>query len=281
MVALGTHPNHTDTHSERDSVALRTAGGTPLDCRVSALPATLRPMCGRYASRLPPDAIRALFATAGSVPNIAPNYNVAPTQPAMVVRCHPETGERRLDLLRWGLIPSWTKDLKAARKPINARSETAGSSGMFKSALASRRCLVPVDVFYEWKTMPDGKQPYAIARSDGTPLAMAGIWEGWRAPDGEVTRTFAIMTTAANTTMQQLHERMPVILEPDTWSTWLGEDGGAAMDLMRPAADDVLHLWPVSRAVNSVRNNGPELLDRIDDPAAPPPSDAPAGANPA
>jgi putative SOS response-associated peptidase YedK len=167
--------------------------------------------------------------------------------------------------------------VKAARKPINARSETAGSSGMF----AARRCLVPANAFYEWKALPDGKQPYAIARVDGAPVTFAGIWEGWRAPDGEVVRTFAILTTSANGTMAQMHDRMPVILEPDQWSMWLGEAEGDAMELMRPAADDVLYLWPVSRAVNSVRNNGADLLDRIDDPAAPPPSDAPPGPNPA
>ncbi len=152
---------------------------------------------------------------------------------------------------------------------------------MFKTALAARRCLVPADAFYEWKALPDGKQPYAIARQDGAPVTFAGIWEGWRAPDGEVLRTFAVLTTSANGTMAQLHDRMPVILEPNQWSMWLGEAEGDAMELMRPAADDVLHLWPVSRAVNSVRNNGADLLDRIDDPAAPPPSDAPPGLNPA
>ncbi len=238
-------------------------------------------MCGRFASTLPPDAIRALFRTSGAVPNLAPSWNVAPTQDAMVVRRHPETRERRLDLLRWGLIPSWTPDLKAARKPINARSETAGVSGMFKAALAGRRCLVPVDAFYEWKAQSDGKQPYAIARRDGALLAFAGLWEGWRSPDGEVVRTFAILTTAANTLMASLHERMPVILEPDAWPKWLGEEGGHPAALLRPADDDVLRLWPVSRAVNNVRNNGPDLLDRIDDPHAPPPSGAPPGANPA
>jgi len=236
-------------------------------------------MCGRYASSLPPDAIRALFRTTGAPPNIAPSWNVAPTQNAMVIRRHPDTGERRLDLLRWGLVPHFTKDLKAARKPINARSETAAGSGMFRGALASRRCLVPADAFYEWKAMADGKQPYAIARWDGAPLAFAGLWEGWRDPSGEVMRTFAILTTSANVTMQQLHERMPVILEAPDWPAWLGEIEGDARALMRPAADDLLNLWPVSRAVNSVRNNGAELLDRIDDPAAPPPSDAPAGSN--
>ena len=115
-----------------------------------------------------------------------------------------------------GLIPSWTKDLKAARaQPINGRSETASTSGMFKTALAQRRCLVPADAFYEWEARPDGKQPYAIARRDGSPLAFAGLWEWWKAPDGSLLRTFAILTTSANTTMRQLHERMPVILEPD------------------------------------------------------------------
>ena len=170
--------------------------------------------------------------------------------------------ERHLDLLRWGLVPGWTKDIKTARKPINARSETAASSGMFGGALASRRCIVPADAFYEWKARADGKQPYAIARQDGTPLAFAGIWEGWRAPDGEIVRTFAILTTSANGTMSQLHERMPVILEPEGLPVWLGEADGDAPALMRPAADDVLRLWPVSRAINSVRNNGAELLDR-------------------
>ncbi len=238
-------------------------------------------MCGRFASTLPPDAMRALFRTDGPAPNLGASWNVAPTQDAMVVRRHPGTGERRLDPLRWGLIPSWTKDLKAARKPINSRSETAGGSGMFGAALEARRCLVPADAFYEWRTVPDGKQPYAIARRDGTPLAFAGLWEGWRGPDGEVVRTFAILTTGANAIMSRLHSRMPVILEPDAWPSWLGEEGSNAPSLLRPAGDDVLRLWPVSRAVNSVRNNDPDLLDRVDDPHAPPPGDAPPGADPA
>ena len=120
-----------------------------------------------------------------------------------------------------------------------------------------------------------------IARQDGSPLAFAGLWEWWKTPDETLVRTFTILTTIANATMRMLHERMPVILEPDAWSVWLGEESGAAAELMRPAGDNVLHLWPVSRAVNSVRNNAADLLDRVDDPNAPPPSDAPAGANPA
>jgi putative SOS response-associated peptidase YedK len=237
-------------------------------------------MCGRFASYLPPEAVRSLFQTINPLLNHGPSWNVAPTQAAMVVRRHPESGDRHLDRLQWGLVPHFTKDLKAARKPINARVETVASSGMFRSALAKRRCIVPADAFYEWRTMADGKQPYAIARRDGAPLAFAGLWEGWNAPEGETLRTFTILTTEANTTMATLHNRMPVILEPADWSQWLGEDPAAAAELMKPAADDVLHLWAVSRAVNNVRNNGAELLDRIDDPHAPPPSDAPPGANP-
>ena len=238
-------------------------------------------MCGRFASYLPPDAIRALFGTAGPMPNLAPSWNVAPTQGAMVVRRHPETGERRLDLLQWGLVPHFTKDLKAVRKPINARSETAASSGMFRGALVARRTIVPCSAFYEWRTVEDGKQPYAIARRDGAPLAFAGLWEGWRSPDGATIRSFTIMTTAANGLMSTLHERMPVVLEEADWPLWLGETDGNHTALLRPAADDVLRLWPVSRAVNSARNNGAELLDRVDDPHAPAPSPAPAGENPA
>ena len=132
-------------------------------------------MCGRFASYLLPDAIRALFRTTNAVPNLPPSWNVAPTQAAMVVRLNPETKGRHLDLLQWGLIPHFTKDLKAARKPINARAETAASSGMFRGALERRRCLVHADAFYEWRAMPDDKQPYAIGRKDGGPLAFAGV----------------------------------------------------------------------------------------------------------
>ena len=163
-------------------------------------------MCGRFVSQLPPEAIARLFATGGAVPNLAPNWNVAPTQSALVIRRHPQTGERRLDALYWGLVPHFhTGALKAARRPINARSETAAGSGLFRGALAARRCLVPADAFYEWKAMADGKQPYAIARADGTMLAFGGVWEGWRGPDGETVRSFAILTTRANAAMQALH----------------------------------------------------------------------------
>jgi putative SOS response-associated peptidase YedK len=266
-------------HQEQKAKLQHRSGRSSLDIP-QATPHTA-PMCGRYASYLPHSEIAALFRTQGEIPNLAPNWNIAPTHAAPVIRAHPETGERGLHLLRWGLVPHFTKDLKAARQPINARAETVATSGMFRGALAYRRCLVPADAFYEWKAMADGKQPYAISRVDGAPLAFAGIWEGWRSPDGEALGTFAIITTSANADMAVLHDRMPVILEPADWPAWLERGFSTPVDLLRPAAVGVARLWPVSRAVNSVRNNGPELLDRIDDPHASPPSDAPAGENPA
>jgi putative SOS response-associated peptidase YedK len=158
------------------------------------------------------------------------------------------------------LVPFNTKDLKTTRKPINARSETVATSPMFRAALAKRRCIVPAAAFYEWRASPGGKEPFAIARADGDPLAFAGLWEGWRGPDGEVLRTFAILTTAANGEMAALHDRMPVILEPETWPVWLGEAEGDPASLLRPAPSGILCIWPVGRAVGNVRNDGPELL---------------------
>src|SRR5579883_1203937 len=124
-------------------------------------------MCGRFASDLPPEILARIFGTANPVPNIAPSWNLAPTQPALVVRRHPETNERHLDVLRWGLLPYFTKDAKSARRPINLRAETVASLGLCRAAFAKRRCIVPASAFYEWKSVTGGKQPYAIARAAG------------------------------------------------------------------------------------------------------------------
>jgi putative SOS response-associated peptidase YedK len=217
-------------------------------------------MCGRYASFPPAEAVARLSHTVNPLPNFAPTWNMAPTQDAMVVRHHPETGERHLDLLKWGLLPYFTKDPVHARRPINARAETIQTSGMFRSAFAKRRCLVPADAFYEWKPVQGGKQPYAIARRDGQPMAFAGLWEGFRWPDGTVLRTFTLITTEANAMMAELHGRMPDILESEDWPTWLGEVEGEPATLSKPAGDDVLKVWPVCKQVNSP-SNGAELLE--------------------
>ena len=219
-------------------------------------------MCGRYASFLPAEALHALFQTVNATPNWEPTRNMAPTRDAPVVRLHPETRARHLDLLRWGLVPHWAKDPKSVRQPINARAETVATSSMFRDALARRRCLVPADVFYEWQATDGAKLPYAIARADDQPMVFAGLWEGWRGADGTVMRTFTIVTTNANTTLRPLHERMPVILEPVDWPTWLGETDGDPASLLRPSEAD-LRVWRVGTAVNNVRNDSQALLDPV------------------
>jgi len=219
-------------------------------------------MCGRYAALLPAEALRALFRTANPPPNFSPTWNMAPSRAAPVVRLHPETRARHLDLLTWGLVPHWAKDPKATRQPINARSETAAVTPMFRDAFARRHCLVPADAFYEWKAVDGAKQPWAIARADGAPLVFAGLWEGWRGADGSVIRSFTILTTAANNALRDLHERMPVVLEMADVPVWLGETEGDAGALLRPSLA-AFRTWRVSTRVNNVRNDDAGLLEGV------------------
>jgi len=217
-------------------------------------------MCGRYASFLPAEALRGLFHTVNPTPNWEPTWNMAPTRDAPVVRLHPETRARHLDLLRWGLVPHWAKDPKSVRQPINARAETLATTPMFRDTLARRRCLVPADVFYEWQAANGAKLPFAVARADGQPMVFAGLWEGWRGADGTVLRTFTIVTTNANAVLRPIHERMPVILEPSDWPTWLGEVDDDPAHLLRPSSAE-LRVWRVGTAVNNVRNDNAALLE--------------------
>jgi putative SOS response-associated peptidase YedK len=218
-------------------------------------------MCGRYASFFPAEAIARIFGTVNPVPNLAPTWNMAPTMDAPVIRLHPTTDGRHLDILKWGLVPYFTKDLKKARKPINARSESIAESGMFRDAFARRRCLVPAPVYYEWRDDPDGKTPFAVARLDGEPVAFGGVWETWKSPDSELLQTFATITTIANRQLGAIQDRMPVIIERHDWPLWLGEIDGDPASLLRPAPEDVLRLWQVGKAVGNVKNDGAELIE--------------------
>jgi putative SOS response-associated peptidase YedK len=220
----------------------------------------VRRMCGRYAAFKSVDEIRRIFGTVNPPPNFEPTWNMAPTRLAPVVRLHPATRARHLDLLRWGLVPHWAKDPKATRQPINARSETAATAPMFRDALARRRCIVPIDAFYEWQAADGVKIPYAIARADGDPMALAGLWEGWRGAEGEVLRTFTILTTDANEQLRPLHERMPVVLEQADWPVWLGEHEADYAALMQPSAAG-FRAWRVATTVNNVRNDSAALLE--------------------
>jgi putative SOS response-associated peptidase YedK len=229
-------------------------------------------MCGRHFQQRGPAAVAAYFEAVNATPNLEPNWNRAPTQDGLVLRRHPETGARHLDALRWGLVPRWAKDLSVGSRMINARSESLSEKPAFREAFAKRRCVVTADGFYEWKAEGKAKQPYAVAMADGAPMALAGLWEGWRGPDGEVLRTFTIVTGEANEKLAAMHHRMPVILPREAWPAWLGEaeaDEAELRELLRPCPPEWLAVWPVSARVNKVTGNGPGLLER--DPLARPP----------
>lgn len=218
-------------------------------------------MCGRFTQSYTWAEVHAFLSVFGTPRNLQPQYNIAPTMTANVVRFE-KNGPRELVPMRWGLIPGWWgKSSQELPATFNARAESAATRPMFRSAFKERRCIVPADAFYEWQASSGGgKQPYAIARQDGDPMTFAGLWESWRDTAGEVLQTFTIITTAANAALRPIHNRMPVILEQADWPLWLGEVDGDAAALMRPAAENVLKVWRVSRLVNNVRNDGPKLL---------------------
>ena len=219
-------------------------------------------MCGRYASFLPAETLARIFGTVNPLPNLEPTWNMAPTLDAPVVRLSKD-GERHLDALKWGLVPYFTQDLKKARKPINARSETVAASGMFREAFAKRRCLVPAPVYYEWREDPESKTPFGVARVDSEPVAFGGIWETWKSPVGDRLLTFATITTEANVLLAPIQDRMPVIIERADWPLWLGEVDGDVTTLLRAAPEDALRLWPVDKKVGQVRNDGPDLIEPV------------------
>ena len=220
-------------------------------------------MCGRFTQQRPTAELAALFAAEPPSAELQPTYNLAPTDDAAVVV---ERGDRRaIRAYRWGLIPAWAKDAKIASKLFNARAETLATSGAFRESFRRRRCIVPADGFYEWQRAGGIRQPFLIHRVDGAPLALAGLWSGWRHPETEqLIRTFTIVTTAANGLLAAVHDRMPVILEQKDWSRWLdpsAEDVGELNGLLAAAPEAELVLYPVSALVNNVRNDGPELIE--------------------
>lgn len=225
-------------------------------------------MCGRYRQARDPREVAEWFErVANPLPNIAPSWNIAPTQDALVLRRHPGTGARHLDVLRWGLVPHWAKGVAGAARSINARAETVASLPTFRDAFARRRCLVPAEGFYEWRagsTPKAPKQPFSIAPADGGLLAFAGLWESWRAPDsGEIVRSFAIVTTAAIPQLRPLHPRMPVLLPRQAWPAWLGESPGDLGSALSGALTPSLAIWPVGSRVGRVAENDSGLPEPL------------------
>ena len=219
-------------------------------------------MCGRFMQERPVSDLAEIFGAEPLVEDPGGRYNVAPTDEAIVVV---EREERRaLTSYRWGLIPHWAANAKIASRTFNARAETVATAPVFRDSFRRKRCLVPVDGFYEWRREGTVRQPYRIFRSDGRPLVLAGLWAGWRDPaTDDVRRTFTIVTTTPNATVAGLHDRMPVIVPDDAWGRWLDPrpaDPGELRALLEPDDTIPLEIVAASRLVNDVRRDGPELL---------------------
>lgn len=225
-------------------------------------------MCGRITQKSDPkilglkvtNLIEPLYAS-----NTPPRYNGAPGQEHWLIRENPKSHERTMERLWWGLIPSWVKDEKGGRKPINARAETITTLPTFKDAYRKRRAILPIDSFFEWKAVEGSKtkQPFAIGLSSGEPFGVAAIWENWKRPGtDEWMRTFAVVTCAPNELMETIHDRMPVILPADGYDRWLGDEANPD-ELLSPYPAAAMHAWPITTRVNSPKNDDPEILEAV------------------
>lgn len=222
-------------------------------------------MCGRFTQERPTSDLAEIFGAEDLATAPGGRFNVAPTDEAAVIVQRDD--RRAVTAYRWGLIPHWADDPRIGNRMINARAETIATSGAFRESFAKRRCLVPVDSFYEWRRDGTAKQPFRIVRTDGRPLALAGLWSGWRDPESDrVIRTFTIVTTGPNELMRTIHDRMPVVVPPEAWDRWLDPgvgDPAELLGLLVPAPDSGLVAYPVSRRVNDVRNDDPTLVEPL------------------
>ena len=220
-------------------------------------------MCGRFTLTVSPEELQAAFPNFSIPGDIPPSYNIAPSQPIPVI---PNDGEKSLDFYLWGLIPSWTKPEKVGKyNLINARSETAAEKASFKNSFRRRRCLILADGFFEWSksTSRGGKTPYYFTLKDRLPFAIAGLWDTWISPEGDPLKSACILTTAPNQTVKAVHNRMPVILNPTDYQTWLDPQEGKPEDfqgLMKTYPDENMVSYPVSTYVNSPKNNSPQCI---------------------
>lgn len=217
-------------------------------------------MCSRYSLTSPPEAVRAYFSVRAAEA-FPPRYNIAPTQPVHIVRRDPRH-ERELVLVRWGLIPSWVRQIEKFSTLINARAETLDEKPSFRGAFRHKRCLVPTNGFYEWTGPKGAKQPNLISLPDQELFAFAGLYEQWLGPDGSEIDSMAIVTLPANDTVRPIHDRMPAILAPEQFEAWLDCRSGntlIANELLAASAAQTLEVREVSRQLNNPRNDGPEL----------------------
>ena len=217
-------------------------------------------MCGRYTLRTPVETLVERFEIDEYPSSITPSYNIAPTQGVAAVIA--ENGKRKLDMLHWGLIPSWAKDPEVGNKMINARAETVAEKPSYRKAFKERRCLILADGFYEWQKTDSGKQPFYIRMEDESPFAFAGLWESWQ--NGREIRSCTIITTSPNEVAAQVHNRMPVILPPEDYEMWLDPDFDEReplTTLLQPFPAEAMEAYPVSRRVNKPSNNEPGVIE--------------------
>ncbi len=223
-------------------------------------------MCGRFTLRASTSALAEQFG-ALAVDIFAPRFNIAPSQPVLVVRLRPDTSlpQKELTSVRWGLIPSWAQDPAIGNRTINARSETVADKPAFRAAFRRRRCLVPADGFFEWRRGKT-KQPFFIEMADQRPFAMAGLWESWEGPDHSLIESCTILTTVPNALMEPIHDRMPVILSPECYDQWLDASLSgpeSVKHLLVPFDAKAMKACPVSTYVNRPTNEGPECIAPI------------------
>ena len=217
-------------------------------------------MCGRYELSSHPAAIALAFGL-DYPPDIRPRYNIAPMQQIPIVRIG-ANGRRELVQVRWGLVPRFAKDPSIGARMINARGETLASRSAFRNAFARHRCLVPANGFYEWQASPAGKRPLHVGMPDGRPFGLAGLYERWLSPEGDVLDTCAIVTAAASRSLAGVHDRMPVIVPDADYARWLDPSDAEVADLVQ-AWTDPLRIYPVSPRVNAVRNDDATLVDPV------------------
>lgn len=222
-------------------------------------------MCGRFTLNCSPAKLKEHFATTNQL-ELKPRYNIAPSQAVPVVGLD-DTSNRVFTFARWGLIPSWVKDPEKIQHPVNAKAETAAIKPMFRHAYRKSRVLVPADGFYEWAVKDGAKQPYLIRLRDGAPMGMGGLLEHWHSPDGDVT-TFTILTTSANSLMAKIHDRMPVIIKPEDYATWLDtnvDEITKIQGMELPYPERLMEVYPVSRKVNSPKNDSADLMESLNE----------------
>ena len=228
-------------------------------------------MCGRYRLTRSQRQLQEHFDAYGEV-EVSPRYNIAPSQPVVTIRQDAAKPVRRLATMRWGLIPSWAKDTSMAFKTINARAETVATTPSFRDPFKSQRCLIPADGFYEWQRNGKTKQPYCFEVNDGELFAFAGLWDRWRGSQGDVIESCTIVTTTPNSLLADVHDRMPVILNPDDYDLWLDpgfRDLASVSEMLRPFDAGLMRRYPVSTRVNRVLNDDADCAKPLDTETSP------------